>query len=472
MGHSQIQKHRRKRKEGAFARACDTASDPVLYGILLLSPWFFGASSRLAAGGFACAAIIFGSLQFLRLRTSQSAPQVSKPVRVLGWLNAALLMYVAISVANARAVFNYDELAFHYRDNISWLPASYHQPATLNRLLQLTGLTALFWGLRAWLLRASSSGEWALNEKRLKRLMWALAINATVMTAIAFAQRGLRATEILWTFPSKWGSRVAFFGPFPYRGNAAQYLNLVWPMVLGFYLYLNRAAGPTRRDGPHLLAIPLSVVALAGAIGSLSRGGALAAGVMALALVVWVSWKVNWRRALAGLGAAMLVLVVGALLAGPHLLSRFRESDVTLSGRAPLYENALKMLKDFPLFGVGQGSFGPVYYTYRESFDQLWQAYAHNDWLEALVCTGIVGFTLQLALLTTVLYCGFRKAAPSETEPLSIGIAVALLGCGLQAAFDFPFQIYGIVLLFTAGCAILTALNFPPTGHSPRMDLK
>jgi hypothetical protein len=63
------------------------------------------------------------------------------------------------------------------------------------------------------------------------------------------------------------------FGPYHYRANASAYFNLIWPVCLGFWLTLQRAAR-SRDKGHHILLICAVIMAACPIISS-SRGGAL-----------------------------------------------------------------------------------------------------------------------------------------------------------------------------------------------------
>src|ERR1041385_2778082 len=48
---------------------------------------------------------------------------------------------------------------------------------------------------------------------------------------------------LLWFMPTYMNKEAEFqFGPYAYRSNAAQYFNLLWPVVLGFWWTLRREA--------------------------------------------------------------------------------------------------------------------------------------------------------------------------------------------------------------------------------------
>ena len=169
------------------------------------------------------------------------------------------------------------------------------------------------------------------------------------------------------------------------------------------------------------------------------------------------------RNLLFLLPVGLITLVSVVWVAGPALLQRFQDSGLRLSAREYIYENSLKILADYPIYGVGAGAFPAIYHSYRGSYSEAWQAYAHNDWLEAIVTTGAVGFALQLLLFCVLLSVALRRR--SELDPLGWSIVFSLLGCCLAVVFDFGFQIYAVLILFTCWAALLTTLAPAPGGR-------
>jgi len=132
-----------------------------------------------------------------------------------------------------------------------------------------------------------------------------------------------------------------------------------------------------------------------------------------------------------------------------------------MSRRAGIYENALPIARDFPVYGTGPGSFGSLYQLYRAKPEQTWAAYVHDDWLETRITFGWVGFSAVVAMLLIVFVRAFGSGGldvPIEFYALT---TLSLIGCLMHAKFDFPFQIYSVVFLFL----LLAAVQFSLTPH-------
>ena len=162
------------------------------------------------------------------------------------------------------------------------------------------------------------------------------------------------------------------------------------------------------------------------------------------------------RYSLAGL---FLLLVLALLLVGP---SGRRQMDIRLEEtvlreanlwvRVSAWEDSLRMIRDFPLFGVGLGGWPELFPRYqRPPWSPTFFRKAHNDYLELFAETGFVGFGLLAWFFWQV---GRRLLRALKTlSPKALPLFVALLSAlGIMAFhefFDFNLQIPANAFLFT-----------------------
>ena len=86
-------------------------------------------------------------------------------------------------------------------------------------------------------------------------------------------------------------------------------------------------------------------------------------------------------------------------------------------------------------------------------------AQLHNDWLETLVTFGRIGFSLILLALVTVFSRWFVRGGIAAHRVFVMFLWLALGGCLIYAAVDFPLQIYSILFLFLVLGAVLCCLS-------------
>jgi len=436
----------------------------------------------------------------------------------LAGLTVVILAYCLTGALNARATWFPLENRFEYHDSISWLPHSYDCPSTWNGFWQYLGLALFFWSARDWLLgktakerrrsnvedrtrdedvvsrprdpgnpearfavseaaavshapRVSTrpgSPKWTLPA-RLRRLLWFLCINGALLALEGTLQRLDGTNKLLWLVVPRFNQTAeSQFGPYAYRSNGAQYLNLVWPVCLGFWLVLRKASIRTPHgegrigEGSYMVLLPSAVLMASAPMISTSRGGALIAlAVLPIASAI-VFFAARRERPLIRAGMLSLFLIIlgfSAYLGWKQLADRLQNMFVdNLSNRAEIYRNSRAIAQQFPVFGTGADSFAAIYKLYKEP-GQTWEAYLHDDWLELRVTFGWVGFSLILIMLSVALVRWLGPGGmPGSWDFVSL-IWLAMAGCLLHAKFDFPFRIYSIQWLFILLCCVLFCLS-------------
>jgi hypothetical protein len=338
----------------------DRVTEWLLIALILFTPWAFGTTQTWSIwtanilcyglGGLLVAKwVIRRQTGFRPVRWGEPAitgeesgePALSPrrfeiTTTILAVITALVLTSILASALNARADYNEATRALDYLgDPLGWLPASYDRGATWSIFWQYLGLACAFWAVRDWLLHRSPEDRreqdvppWAAPHApvvipaRLRRLLWVLFLNATLLAIVSIVQRAEGTNRLLWIVPSASNKPPEMiFGPWPYRGNAAQYFNLVWPVCLAFWLWSQeRAVRSTQRrggrfDGPQLVLLPCAIFAGVCPMISSSRGGAIVsaiAGVIAVLLILVIGrrevspvvrWITTGGMVLAGLSA-------------------------------------------------------------------------------------------------------------------------------------------------------------------------
>lgn len=158
----------------------------------------------------------------------------------------------------------------------------------------------------------------------------------------------------------------------------------------------------------------------------------------AAAGLVWLSFGRGWRRGLLFTLPALVIAAVGAALE-PAISARLASIlDVTELPRWRLWQTALHIIADHPLLGAGPGSFPALFPTYKVPGDYLSTIHPHNDLLNAMVETGIVGGIAWVGIWLTFLRetHGPRCARTAWTVRAARAGVVALLVAGLGQCFS------------------------------------
>jgi O-antigen ligase len=491
-------------------RLCDAVSEVLFYFMVIFGPWAFGAtqtwSIRVLNGTGYLAGFLLAiklAIRFLtgyrnarwgghgsEIRTGAHDHPSAQRVftRILAILTVVIIGYCLTSALNARSTYNRDTGTFDYHTFISWLPHSYDQSGSWLAFCNYLAMALSFWALRDWLLGKTSAEEQAgrnhdypdrgqrasLLPEHLRRLLWVLSINGGLLGLEGILQRIDGTALLLFVMPTHDNPQaISQFGPFAYRSNAAQYFNLLWPVSLGLWWNLERAARRGWCDEkafgvrPRHLILACAMIMAACPIISASRVGAVVAviNLAVAAAVLWSAQRKEDRKTRAGIVAAVaLVLGVSALAGWDTLGPRFEngEFEAGLAGRNSIYDMARPMADDCPLFGTGPGTFEPLFQLYRPDPEEYWPAQLHNDWLETLITFGGLGSVLIALAFCIVLAYWFVARGIHASLHLAALFWAALAGCLFYARYDFPFQIYSIVFLFLVLCAALFTLSHEP----------
>ena len=111
--------------------------------------------------------------------------------------------------------------------------------------------------------------------------------------------------------------------------------------------------------------------------------------------------------------------------------------------RYRLYLNSIQMVKDNWLFGCGLGSWSAAYFLYHD-LDETWEAWAHNDLIQYLICLGLAG--MLPCILMVFLSAKISKPFYGFKLPkfFVIGVDSAIASCFIHSLVDFPLHVYSI----------------------------
>ncbi len=437
----------------------DLLTGLLLGASLLAAPWMLGSVSQQAIGWLNGACYILGGLWLARLLLVRRLSGRLIPFLAIGIF---LLLWHAVSAMNAPAGWT--------RLSSSWLPSASDAGAGWLEFRKHLALWFMFAAGATW--TANTRGIDA--TRRARWLLGALVMNAVVLGCVCLAQRLSGVEKLLFTYDPPIAGLVFSWGPFYYRGNGAQYFNLVWPAALGLALYgfrKNRWSMWTISAGLafcFLLVLPPITA---------SRTGLIACGATSLFAVA--AFAVHARRPGRILAGGLVVLLVAgcvvALVGRKGFETRsgsFAKIFQTEDGRSRQNRNSREMLEDHPLTGVGPGTYEAAFRTY--NFPNAWMgpdidpargdikgyyfdyARAHNDWFRLLVEWGILGFIPIAAALLLTLLNAFRKTAVGAE--IRTGLGLAIVSYLISAWADYGLEVHSIFLTLTGYAAVLAGL--------------
>ncbi len=179
----------------------------------------------------------------------------------------------------------------------------------------------------------------------------------------------------------------------------------------------------------------------------------------------------NYKALFLVLGSFIIInILFGSALTSFRLVSKFAppprptigltpsvtqlESGGTESGqiRFIVWAGALEIFRHYPLFGSGVETFAYSYYQYRPATHNLTSEWdflynkAHNEYLNYLATTGIVGFTAYLFIIVCFVYWVINKLIKSK-QANEQTILIALLAGSYTSYLIYNFFLFSVVIL-------------------------
>lgn len=381
-----------------------------------------------------------------------------------------LLAMVALGVAQLLPVPAW--LAYALAPGLEALHADLPQPAG-----PLLPLSAYPYATRLALLRTAAYCAFlmmaldALSTRARVRsaLRWA-AIIGTLVASYGLLNYLSGNAHLLWLPRRYYLDSVT--GTYVNRNNFAALMILLLPALLACYW-----AAHHRARTPHAVGDAVgraafylmcgSVLGLA-LLFSRSRGGLACAGVSFGALVV--ATRYHGRRT----GSSMPTRLPAALAAMVVAWAAYIGLDVAIerfpalltgggsaTHRSALWADTVSLIRDFPLFGSGLGTYPHAFPVYKTSPVPFSFEHAHSDVLEAFAEGGLVGLALMIWAIARF---GFRVARAIPHLGSMAGLVVCALSAGIagmlcHSLIDFGLQIPGNVfaLLLLGALAVRVA---------------
>ena len=293
--------------------------------------------------------------------------------------------------------------------------------------------------------------------------MWTLAVPIIIIAA-------LEAAYGLLLFFQGAELQHSAHGTYINRNHFAGLLEMALPFAIMYAVAIARD-GRAQSRRPALAALracvlfAVAALILVGIIYSYSRMGFVACLLSLflmglLALNGRVPSKVKWA-----VGAAFAVLALGAFIFLPPdpLVQRFANltlgDELTEEGRIFIWEEALSLVKAYPLLGSGLGGFESVFFRHQKAVPVQGVDFAHNDYLQYLVELGAIGFVIGGVLLLCILghaARGVREAAGPREHALAVACTCSLAAILLHSIVDFNLYVpaNALMLAWISGISV------------------
>ncbi len=432
----------------------------VHIGVLLLgSTWAFGGNIWWARQMLAVWASLAPAITVAAFFQAGSPGRDAR--RKAGWLlpPALFALLVIASTFNpsfSSGVIGGDMLMIHTG------PAHPRWPSTVN---PADSLDSLWFGTGAYL----SAFNLALVLRGRRSLRFVLVLVATNALTLAVFGTMQKLSGSGFYFGAAVSPNERFFSTFIYNNHWGAFMVLALSVATGLLFY--HARNHRGRDlwhSPFSASVVGVLIVAATAPVSASRAATAMAALLVTVATAHALFKIaaarrHERRAVWPAVTLLLALVMAVTAAVGWLgfrsiNQRYTETRRALaqdkslwSARSELYHDTCELVRRQPVFGWGLNSYGVAFQLIRPRSIQPQRQYessyetAHNDWLQSLAETGVVGTALLLLTLALPLASLTRSSLrhPLVVYPLT-GLGVILL----YACVEFPFSSGAVLFLF------------------------
>jgi len=255
------------------------------------------------------------------------------------------------------------------------------------------------------------------------------------------------------------------FGPYVNRNHFAGLMEMVIPVGLTPLVF-----GKVRQERWMMVGL-LTLLPIVALFLSASRGGIIAflGELVVLAFLLRLRHS-GGKHALAGGLVLLLAVLLVSWVGVQEALQRFaslQSLELNPDKRISMARDTWHIFLDNPLAGTGLGTLQSVFPKYDTLYDGKVVDHAHNDYLEALAETGILGGLCCGVFLSLLLVRGLRRLLKQENSAaaaLQTGGLVGCVGILVHSLVDFNLHIPSNALLFLLVAFLATAEILP----SPR----
>ncbi len=334
---------------------------------------------------------------------------------------------------------------------------------------------AVFWGLVIIGVVFASNRPIALDY--FKNMYWKIIVMTLAITWLLDSSKNLARMSILITLSGLLvgcvamynsingiglveGSRVTIGRDFGSMLGDPNDLALVLMFPLAFSISLVTSS----RIPAYLrvLSAVTSVILMMAVIATQSRGGLMGAVAVFAVYAYRLIKSKTLVMSLGAVGALILYFVAGI---GERASGGAAEAGVDASAMGRLYawEAAFKMSLDNPFTGVGLNNFYFNYYYYSSHWDGLNHA-VHSTWFGVLAETGILGLTVFVCFITSLIITARKTLATLASSPEQYGayllasanavyaglIGTIISGTFLTQGFNWPIYILAALTIAVA----------------------
>ena len=335
--------------------------------------------------------------------------------------------------------------------NIGTLTLSIYPGLTFNLFLEILSFLAVFLVVL----------NYADSEKKITRLITFIVISGFAYSLYGIAQK-LYMDNIS-------------FSTFTNRNHFSAYVQMIIPLAIGYSL----TRIPKSIKSIFIFSASVMILAL---FLSASRAGRVCFCLNIIFFFILLKIKKPMKNALFMIIILFVFLSIFIWFVGYAALTTRLETLLSpfkaYSDRFYTMVDSFKVVKDFPLFGTGLGTFGEIFQKYKTFNDQTTWSFSHNEPVQLLVEMGILGFLSVLFFLVRYflkVFSVWRKRNSAFSVYITLGCFVGLISIISHSFFDFVFHVPANAILFFVILAVALRVVYLKEPQNllliPKLDL-
>ncbi len=452
--------------------------EPVEKGLLSLlfsAPLLFGTVEFWSLAFMEVVSFFLLFLWFL-LSLRRDEPRISFVIPPLFPAIVALLGLAAVQVVPlppslvkliAPQTYRIYHEVISIEGGLPWLTLSLYPHATILEVVRMLSYFSVYF-LTIQLVR---------DRESMGRMAGFAILTGSVVSLIGIFQVIFWNGRLLWLRELTQGGTP--FGSYVNRNHFAGLMEMLVPVSMGMLIHFLpvTSSGHRLRDAfsdffTHrkvnkvVLDLAALVVMITALFLSLSRGGIVGLCISMLFFGVMLATRNSTRRkGLTIVAVFLLVLVTVGWFGWKPVIDRFeriRNADTSSEYRVHNWKDSWEIIKEFPVFGTGLGTYEHIYPRYKTIPAQEKWEHAHNDYVEGAVELGVPGLATGLFILGAFhlrVFVVLRKRKSLYCRLLAIGGMSGVTAIAVHSLTDFNLHVgaNALYLSFLMGFTIAVA---------------
>jgi O-antigen ligase len=308
----------------------------------------------------------------------------------------------------------------------------------------LTKIELLRWS--AYMLLCFLTIESFRSSKHMKQFVWFLLSLGFLVSLFGILQHFTFNGKLYWAIRLSDGAHP--FGPFVNPNHFAGFVELIAPLGLALLVFSSQSR-------PHFPVLLLfTIVPIAAVFLSASRAGIIVL-LFQFTLVAFLCCVQRMQRKplLAAIPIGFLACGMILWLGVTNAVKRFEllaQQGVSRELRVAMDQDTWRIFIDHPWTGTGLGTLIAIYPRYASFYNGTTVDHAHNDFLEVLADTGLLGGLCGAFFVAVLFRRGFAnfQMARNSQRVLVGGALVSCVGLLLHSLVDFNLHIPSNALIF------------------------